>query len=177
MAVAYGLAVSGLIYRDLTFNVILKAMIGTAVMTGAVLLIIMASSVVQWILTLERVPQLLSEWIVGNLGETWMVILSMNVIMLLIGTILDLPAAMLLLGPLFIGIGTAIGMDPVQLGLMMVINLAIGLYTPPVGTTLFISATIARTSIGATVRELLPFYLVSLAVLALVSYVPAFTVY
>ena len=177
MAVAYGLAVSGLIYRDLTFNVILKAMIGTAVMTGAVLLIIMASSVVQWILTLERVPQLLSEWIIGNLGETWMVILSMNVIMLLIGTILDLPAAMLLLGPLFIGIGTAIGMDPVQLGLMMVINLAIGLYTPPVGTTLFISATIARTSIGATVRELLPFYLVSLAVLALVSYVPAFTVY
>ena len=71
----------------------------------------------------------------------------------------------------------AIGMDPVQLGLMMVINLAIGLYTPPVGTTLFISATIAETSIGSVVVQLWPFYLVSLVVLGLISYVPAFTLY
>jgi len=177
MAVAYALAVSGLIYRDLTWSVIVKAMVATAVMTGAVLLIIMASSVVQWILTLERVPQLLSDWIIGSLDQPWMVILAMNVILLIVGTVLDLPAAMLLLGPLFIGVGTGIGMDPVQLGLMMVINLAIGLYTPPVGTTLFISATIAKTSIGSTVRALLPFYIVSLIVLALISYVPAVTIY
>ena len=177
IAVAYALLVSGLVYRDLTFKTVLKALIGTAVMTGAVMLIIMASSVVQWILTLERVPQELAGWIVANIDRTWMIILAMNVIMLIIGTVLDLPAAMLLLGPLFIGLAQSIGMDPVQLGLIMVLNLAIGLYTPPVGTTLFISATIARTSIGAVVANLIPFYLVSIAVLALVSYVPAFTVY
>ncbi|GAB5467456.1 MAG: TRAP transporter large permease [Rhodospirillales bacterium] len=177
MAVAYALAVSGLVYRDLTVSVLLKALIGTAVMTGAVLLIIMASSVVQWILTLERVPQELAALIVHNLDETWMIILAMNVLMLLIGTVLDLPAAMLLLGPLFIGLANAIGLDPVQLGLMMAINLSIGLFTPPVGTTLFISATIARAPIGAVVRELAPFYLVSLLVLGLVSYLPLFTIY
>ncbi|MEO1250117.1 MAG: TRAP transporter large permease subunit [Pseudomonadota bacterium] len=177
MAVAYALAVSGLVYRDLTFEVVLKAMIGTAVMTGAVMLIILASSVVQWILTLERVPQELAAWITGNLDKKWMIILAMNVLMLVIGTFLDLPAAMLLLGPLFIGLAQAIGMDQVQLGLMMVLNLAIGLYTPPVGTTLFISSTIAKAPIGSVVRELLPFYLVSVAVLILVSYLPAFTVY
>ena len=177
MAVAYALLVGGFVYRDLTLRTILNAMIQTAIMTGAVLLIIMASSVVQWILTLERVPQRLADWMVGSMSDNWMVILSMNAIMLVVGTVLDLPAAMLLLGPLFAGIGAAIGMDPVQLGLMMVINLAIGLYTPPVGTTLFISATIARTSIGSVVLALWPFYLVSIVVLALISYFPAFTLY
>ena len=177
LAVAYALVVGLFVYRDLTPRLILDALVATAVMTGAVLLIIMASSVVQWILTLERVPQGLAAWMVGSLDETWMIIVSMNLIMLLVGTVLDLPAAMLLLGPLFIGIARSIGMDPVQLGLVMVINLAIGLYTPPVGTTLFISASIARSSIGATVRALAPFYLVALAVLLLMSYVPALTMY
>ena len=177
MAVAYALMIGLFVYRDLTLEAILRAMIQTAVMTGAVLLIIMASSVVQWILTLERVPQELAQWMVGSFSETWMIILAMNAIMIVVGTVLDLPAAMLLLGPLFAGMAVANGMDPVQLGLMMVINLAIGLYTPPVGTTLFISATIARTSIGSVVVQLWPFYLVSLLVLGLVSYVPAFTLY
>ena len=84
---------------------------------------------------------------------------------------------MLLLGPLFVTIGQAIGLDLVQLGLMMVVNLSIGLYTPPVGTTLFISAAIARVGIGETVRALLPFYMVALIVLILVSYVSALTIY
>lgn len=97
--------------------------------------------------------------------------------MLVIGAFLDLPAAVLLLGPLFVTIGNAIGLDPVQLGLMMVVNLSIGLYTPPVGTTLFISAAIAKVGIGETVKALVPFYLVALIVLLLISFVPALTVY
>ena len=177
LAVAYALLVGLLVYRDLTPAGILRALTETAVMTGAVLLIIMASSVVQWILTLEQVPQLMTQWIVGHLHEPWMIILAMNVIMLIVGMVLDLPAAILLLSPLFIGLAAAVGMDPVQLGLIMVINLAIGLYTPPVGTTLFISATIARASIGQVVAELWPFFLVSFTVLLLVSYFPALTIY
>ena len=77
-----------------------------------------------------------------------MAILALNVVMLIVGAFVDLPAAVLLLGPIFVVIAKAIGLDPVQLGLMMVVNLAIGLYTPPVGTTLFISAAIARVGIG-----------------------------
>ena len=177
LAVAYALLVGLLVYRDLTPRLILDALIGTAVMTGAVLIIIMASSVVQWILTLERVPQELAAWMVGSLDQTWTIILAMNLIMLVVGAVLDLPAAVLLLGPLFIGIARSIGMDPVQLGLVMVVNLAIGLYTPPVGTTLFISSSIANVSIGSAVRALVPFYLVAIVVLLLISYVPALTLY
>lgn len=177
MAVAYALVVSGLIYRDLTWRGVWHASVATVMMTGAVMIIIMASSTMQWVLTLERVPQNLASWVSLSFSEPWMVILALNVVMLLVGTVLDLPAAVLLLGPIFVGIGQAIGLDPVQLGLMMVVNLSIGLYTPPVGTTLFISAAIARVGIGATVRALLPFYLVALLVLGLISYIPSLTWY
>lgn len=177
MAVAYALLVGSVIYRDMSWKGILRAILETGVMTGAVMVIIMASSIIQWILTLEQVPQELAAWVTGSLSEPWQVILAMNVIMLLVGTFLDLPAAVLLLGPLFTGIAAAIGLDPVQLGLIMVVNLAIGLYTPPVGTTLYISSTIAKASVGSVVKELVPFYLLAIAILALISYVPALTIY
>lgn len=177
MAVAYAILVSALLYRDLTWRGVWDASVATVMMTGAVMIIIMASSTMQWVLTLERVPQMLASWVSLSFSEPWMVILALNIVMLLVGTVLDLPAAVLLLGPIFVSIGQAIGLDPVQLGLMMVVNLSIGLYTPPVGTTLFISSAIAGVGIGATVRALLPFYLVALMVLALISYIPALTWY
>jgi TRAP-type C4-dicarboxylate transport system permease large subunit len=93
--------------------------------------------------------------------------------MLVCGMFIDLPAAVLLLTPVFVPLATSIGMDPIQLGIMMTVNLAIGLYTPPVGTTLFITSALAKVKVGETVRELGPFYLVAFTVLFLVSYVPA----
>ncbi|MDV4169352.1 TRAP transporter large permease [Rhodovulum sp. FJ3] len=177
MAVGYALLISGVVYRDLTFKDIWRSMIDTGAMTGAVMIIIMASSAIQWILTAERTPQALAMWVTSALSEPWMVILALNVIMLIVGTFLDLPAAVLLLGPLFVTIANAIGLDLVQLGLMMVVNLAIGLYTPPVGTTLFISAAIAEARIDSVVKALLPFYAVGIAVLLLISYLPFLTIY
>ena len=96
----------------------------------------------------------------------------MNLMMLFMGMFIDLPAAVLLLTPVFVPLAHAIGMDPVQLGIMMVVNLAIGLYTPPVGTTLFITSALAKVK---TVRELIPFYLVAMAVLLVFAYIPALT--
>ncbi|MDE3123635.1 MAG: TRAP transporter large permease subunit [Paracoccaceae bacterium] len=177
MAVAYALIVSGLIYRDLTLRGIWEAGVETAMMTGAVMFIIMGSSTIQWLLTAEQIPQDLAVWVTSAFSARWMVIMALNLVMLVVGMFLDLPAAVLLLGPLFVTIGHAIGLDLVQLGLMMVVNLSIGLYTPPVGTTLFISAAIAKVGIGQTVKALAPFYLVALVVLALISYVPALTIY
>lgn len=176
MAVAYALLVSAVVYRDLGLARIYRSLVSTGVMTGAVMLVIMASALVQWILSREQVPQDLAMWVLATLREPWLAILAINIVMIVVGTFLDMPAAILLLGPIFMTIAGAIGLDPVQLGVMMVINLAIGLYTPPVGTTLFISATIARTSIGSVVSSLLPFYLVALTVLVLISYVPAMTI-
>jgi TRAP-type transport system large permease protein len=177
MAVAYALVVSAAIYRDLTWKGIWNATVDTAVMTGAVMLIIMASSTMQWVLAAEQVPQMLASFVSETITEPWMVILALNLVMLAVGMFLDLPAAVLLLGPLFVTIANAIGLDLVQLGLIMVVNLAIGLYTPPVGTTLFISAAIAKVGIGEVVRALIPFYLVGLTVLLLISYLPFLTLY
>ena len=177
LAVAYALIIGLFIYKDINLRGIIRAIIETGVMTGAVMAIIMASSIIQWILTIEQVPQNLAMWVTATIAEPWMVILAMNVIMLIVGTFLDLPAAVLLLTPLFSSIAASIGLDPVQLGLIMVVNLAIGLYTPPVGTTLYISSNIAKVSIGNVVKELVPFYLLALGVLALISYVPALIIY
>tara|TARA_R110000751_G_scaffold305026_1_gene421021 strand:+ start:10425 stop:11681 length:1257 start_codon:yes stop_codon:yes gene_type:complete len=177
LAVAYALFVSGVIYRDLSLRGLWDSVVDTGLMTGAVMIIIMASSTIQWVLTAERVPQELAVWVQATFAEPWMVIIALNFVMLIVGAFLDLPAAVLLLGPLFVTIGNAIGLDLVQLGLMMVVNLAIGLYTPPVGTTLFISAAIARSGIAETVKALLPFYCVAIILLLMISYVPALTIY
>ena len=101
----------------------------------------------------------------------------MNVIMLIIGGPLDLPPAILLLAPIFVPLAQQIGLDQVQLGLIMVINLGIGLYTPPVGTTLFISSSIAGANMSETVSALWPFFGMALAVLAAVSFIPALTLH
>lgn len=177
MAVAYAFIVSGVIYRDLSTKGIWDALVDTAMMTGAVMFIIMASSTLQWVMTAEQVPQHLAAWVADSFSSPITVILMLNFVMLVVGAFLDLPAAVLLLGPLFVTIGQSIGLDPVQLGLMMVVNLAIGLYTPPVGTTLFISMGISGARLGEAVKALLPFYLVAIIVLLLISFVPALTIY
>ncbi|HYH20378.1 MAG TPA: TRAP transporter large permease [Azospirillum sp.] len=177
IAVAYALLVSVLIYRDLTIKRVYAALVGTVITTGVVMLVIAASNLVGYVLITEAIPNAVAEYAQTVLQEPWLIILAMNVIMLLVGMFLDLPAAILLLGPTFVAVGTAIGLDLIQLGIMMAVNLSIGLFTPPIGTTLFISAAISREPIGAIVKELWPFYLVALTVLGLVSYVPAFILY
>ena len=177
IAVAYALLVSVLIYRDLTVKRVYAALLGTVITTGVVMLVIAASSLVGYVLITEAIPNAVAEYAQVVLQEPWLIILAMNLIMLVIGMFLDLPAAILLLGPTLVTVAGAIGMDPIQLGIMMAVNLSIGLFTPPIGTTLFISAAISREPIGAIVRELWPFYLVAIVVLGLVSYVPAFTLY
>ncbi|MCK8784961.1 TRAP transporter large permease subunit [Roseomonas sp. NAR14] len=175
IAVVYALAASILIYRDMSWLRFRAAMLEAGVATGIVMLVIMGSAAAGWILTFDQVPQRFAEWVTATLHSPWLVILAMNVIMLLVGGPLDLPPGILLLGPIFVPLAAQIGLDPLQLGLMMVLNLGIGLYTPPVGTTLFISSSIARSSMSDTVRELWPFFGVALAVLAAISYIPALT--
>jgi tripartite ATP-independent transporter DctM subunit len=173
LSALYAAAASALVYRDLTLKRVHAAIIEAGLATGVVLLVIMASAAVGWLLTFDQMPQGITQWVRDNVHEGWLVILLMNLMMLFIGMFIDLPAAVLLLTPVFLPLAASIGMDPIQLGIMMVVNLAIGLYTPPVGTTLFITSALAKVRIGETVREMVPFYLVAFVVLAIVSYVPA----
>ena len=173
LSTLYAGVVSALIYRDLSIRRLHEAVIEAGLATGVVLLVIMASSAIGWLLTFDQMPQNIAQWVRDNVHASWLVILLMNLMMLFVGMFIDLPAAVLLLTPVFLPLAHAIGMDPVQLGIMMVVNLAIGLYTPPVGTTLFITSALAKVKVGETVRAMGPFYLVAFLVLAIVSYVPA----
>jgi tripartite ATP-independent transporter DctM subunit len=177
MAVLYALAASILIYRDMSWSRFRKAMIDAGIATGIVMMVIMGSAAASWILTYDQVPQHFAAWVSTTLREPWLVILAMNIIMLLIGGPLDLAPAILLLAPIFMPLAQQIGLDPLQLGLMMVLNLGIGLYTPPVGTTLFISSTIAGSTMAETTRALWPFFFVAIALLLAISYIPALTIY
>jgi tripartite ATP-independent transporter DctM subunit len=173
LAALFSGAVSALLYRDLSLKRLHHAILEAGLATGVVLLVIMASAAIGWLLTFDQMPQHIAQWVQANVTTKWVVILMMNLMMLFLGMFIDLPAAVLLLTPVFLPMAHTIGMDPIQLGLMMVVNLAIGLYTPPVGTTLFITSALARVKVGDTVREMWPFYVVALTVLAIVSYVPA----
>jgi len=165
--------VSALIYRDLSLKRLNAAVVEAGLATGVVLLVIMASAAIGWLLTFDRMPDGVVAWAKAHLSSSWSVILLMNALMLVCGMFIDLPAAVLLLTPVFVPLANSIGMDLTQLGIMMTVNLAIGLYTPPVGTTLFITSAVAKVKVGETVRELGPFYAVAFLILLLVSYVPA----
>lgn len=177
LSVVYSLLLSLFFYRDLSWKRFCQSMVEAGIATGVVMLVIMGSAVVGWLLTFDQVPARFAEWVKATIDNKLLIILALNILMLLIGMPLDLPPAILLLGPIFVPLAAAIGLDPVQLGLIMIINLGIGLYTPPIGTTLFISASIARCSMAETTRELWPFFAVAMIILMLVSYFPALTLY
>jgi tripartite ATP-independent transporter DctM subunit len=177
LAVVYALALSAFFYRDLTWKRFYHSLIESGIATGVVMLVIMGSAIVGWILTFDEVPTRFAEWVTATISNPFLVILAMNILLLIVGMPLDLPPAILLLGPIFVPLAASIGLDPVQLGIIMVLNLGIGLYTPPIGTTLFISSSIARASLADTTRELWPFLAVSMLVLLAMSYIPALTLY
>jgi len=177
MSTLYALVVSALVYRDLNVGKLKSAAIEAGISTGVVLLIIMASSVVGWIVTYEQLPAAFTQYATHTLREPWLIILAMNLIMLGTAMFIDLPAAVLLLTPMFVPLAAAVGMDTIQLGIMMIVNLSIGLYHPPIGTTLFITSTIAKVRIGDVVVELIPFYLVAIGLLLGFAYIPALTLH
>lgn len=177
LSVVYSLVLSIFFYRDLTWKRFCDNFVEAGSATGVVMLVIMGSAAVGWVLTFDQAPQHFATWVAENISNPILIILMMNVLMLIIGMPLDLPPSILLLGPIFVPLADMIGLDRVQLGMMMVINLGIGLYTPPIGTTLFISSSIARAPLGATTKELWPFFTMAMLLLIAVSFIPALTIY
>lgn len=177
LAVVYSVLLSLFLYRDLTWARFKEAMIESGIATGVVMLVIMGSAVIAWILTFDQVPTRFAEWVAMTFESKIMILIALNVLMLIVGMPLDLPPAILLLGPIFVPLAATLGIDPVQLGLIMIINLGIGLYTPPIGTTLFISSSIAKTTLAETTKELWPFFGVAMLLLLAVTYIPALTIY
>lgn len=177
LAVIYSILLSVILYRDLNWARFKEAMVEAGIATGIVMLVIMGSAACGWLLTFDEVPARFVAWVSATIQSPWLILMAMNVVLLVVGMPLDLPPALLLFGPIFVPLGLSLGLDPVQLGLIMVINLGIGIYTPPVGTTLFISTSIAKCSLDETTRELWPFFFAACLLLLAVTYIPALTLY
>lgn len=177
IAALYAVLLRLVLYRDLSWSGLARSTVNAAASTGVVMLLIMTSSAVAWLITVQEIPQRMSGLLLDKITTTVLVLLLMNLLMLLVGAFLDMSPAILLLAPVLLPIAEGIGLDPVQLGVMMVLNLGIGLFTPPIGTTLYISTAIARTPIERTVRALVPFYVGSSLVLIAVTYVPEISLF
>jgi tripartite ATP-independent transporter DctM subunit len=177
LAVVYSIVLSVFFYKDLSWARFKEAMVEAGIATGVVMLVIMGSAACGWLMTFDEVPIRFATWVASTIKSPFLILMAMNVVLIIVGGPLDLPPALLLFGPIFLPLGSSIGLDPVQLGLIMIINLGIGLYTPPVGTTLFIAASISKDSLDDVCKELWPFFAVAIGVLLLITYIPALTLY
>lgn len=173
LAALYAVVLRVTIYRDLSVKGFIQSVVSTAAATGVVMLLIMTSSALSWLLTVQEVPQRLAALVLDVLDAPWLILLAMILLLLVVGMFLDMSPAILLLTPVLMPLAGQIGMDPVHLGVVMVLSLAIGLFTPPVGTTLYISSSIGEVKVEQTVKALLPFYAVAILVLLLIAFVPA----
>ena len=177
VACVYALIVTFLIYRELNFRQILDAASGTVFFTAQVLIIISAAGLFSWVLTVNQVPQMLVSYIAEQQISAWQFLLVVNILLLVVGCFMDPLSAILLLAPILIPIVNSLGIDKVHFGIVMTLNLAIGLFTPPFGINIFVAQSVLGMRTADIYRGVLPFFLVFLAVLALITFVPEITLW
>jgi tripartite ATP-independent transporter DctM subunit len=177
IAVAWALLITALVYRTLTWKNFLKACAKACKTTGVVLLLIGISSAFGYFLALYEVPQKTGELMKFVSDSPWVIFLMINVLLFILGTFLDMAATILICTPIFMPIAMQYGMDPLQFGILMLINCALGLNTPPVGTVQFVGCAIGGISVGQVMRTIAPFYGALGMTLLAVTYVPAFSLW
>ncbi|PLR83456.1 C4-dicarboxylate ABC transporter permease [Bacillus canaveralius] len=161
-----------LFYRELKLKELPKILINTATTTATVTLLIVTAKLFGLVLTFERIPQLITEWMVTLTDSPLVFLLIVNLFLLLVGMFLDGIASLILLSPILIPVAMAFNIDPIHLGVVMCLNIVIGSLTPPVGAGLFVASSIAEVKLETLVKAIWPFLAVSLVVLALITYFP-----
>jgi tripartite ATP-independent transporter DctM subunit len=177
IAVAWALFVTVIVYRSLTWANFLKACAKACKTTGVVLLLIGISAAFGYFMALYEVPQKTGEMMKLVSDQPWVIFLMINVLLFILGTFLDMAATILICTPIFLPIAMQFGMDPLQFGILMLINCALGLNTPPVGTVQFVGCAIGQISVGQVMRTIAPFYGALCMTLIAVTYVPAFSLW
>jgi len=175
VAVVYGLAISLFLYRDMTFRDIPRLLLKTFMTSATVMLVISATGALAWLITAEGVAQQLAEWVSSVAHVKWVFLLMLNVALVLLGIFIEPLPALLMTAPLFLPLAMAFKIDLVQMGVIMTANLAIALYTPPVGGTLFVAAKLANVSIGKITRHLWVMMAATFSIVLVITYVPWFT--
>lgn len=173
VAVIYSLFVTMVVHREVGFADLWRIIMSSVFLISQILMIVTAAGLYSWLLTTSGIPQ----QIVGEINAlqlpTWGLLLSINVALLLMGSFLEPPAAILILTPLLLPIVQAVGVNPIHFGVIMAVNLSIGMYTPPFGLNLFASQAVFDTALGRIYLGVLPFLLINFATLMIITYVPS----
>ncbi len=177
VAVVYALFLSVVLYREIKIRQLPGILLKSVEITSIVMLLIGASKAMSWILSYENIPQGISQYLIGLTDSRIMILLIINMILLAVGTFMDMTPAVLIFTPIFLPIATQLGIDPIHFGMIMVLNLCIGLCTPPVGSVLFVGCGIANTTIAKLIKPLLSFYLAMIAALVLVTFIPGISMF
>ncbi|MBM4761083.1 TRAP transporter large permease [Bacillus sp. B15-48] len=172
VAVVYGLFAAMVLYRELSWKELPKVIYDSALTTATVLIIVGAANAFGRLLTIEQIPSKIAEWLIGVSSNPTVIILLILVLLLFVGMFMDPLAAIIILTPILLPIVTQIGYDPIHFGVLMIINLAIGYFTPPVGVNLFVGSSISGVPMGALSRAVLPFVVSMIFILLLVTFLP-----
>lgn len=177
IAVLYALAITVFIYRQMTWEGFVHATMGAVRTTAMVLLIIGMAAAFSWLMAFLRVPAALVASMNAVSDNPYVILMLLNLLMLLLGTFMDMGPTIIIITPIFLPVAQAYGIDPVHFGVIMVLNLGIGLNTPPVGAVQFVACAVGKISVWEAMRSIWPFYGAGLVVLGLVTYIPAISLW
>ena len=172
IAVVYAFFLSVLVYREVRWREIPDVLLQTGITTAVVMLLIGTSMAMSWILAYENIPQSISAALLGLTNNKYIILLIINVILLFVGTFMDMTPAVLIFTPIFLPVVERLGMHPIHFGIVLITNLCIGLCTPPVGSCLFVGCGIGNTTITQVLKPLLPFFGAMILALLLITYIP-----
>ena len=176
IAVLYTL-ILGVIYKEIKLDDLPKILLESAKTSAVVMLLIAASMSMSWIMSYENIPQNLSDFLLNISDNKIIILLIINFLLLFVGVFMDMTPAVLIFTPIFLPVVKTLGIDPIQFGIIMVLNLCIGLCTPPVGSVLFVGIGIAKTSIEKVIRPLLPMFFAMVFALILITFIPQITLW
>lgn len=175
IAVLYSFILAVFVYREVKFKDLPNILKNTITTNAVVMLLIGASMALSWVLSYENIPQTISAALISLTDNKIIILLIINVILLAVGTFMDATPAVLIFTPIFLPVVTSLGVEPLHFGILMILNLCIGIVTPPVGAVLFVGCAVADTKITYIIKWLLPFFIAMIVSLMLVTYVPWIT--
>lgn len=172
IACAYALILGLFVYRELKLKDLFALFVDCAKSTGQVLVVVACASLFTWVITVAQVPQTVSAFLSATISNKYLMLLVINIVLLIAGTFIDTTSALVIFTPLFLPLVQAMGIDLIHFGLVMAVNLTIGMCTPPLGVCLFVSGSIAKVSLKQQMRDLVPMLEVLLVVLLIITYIP-----
>lgn len=172
IAVLYSFILSVFIYREIKFKDLPAILLNSASTTAVVMLLVGTSMAMSWVMAYENIPQNVAEALISLSNNKFVILVIINVILLIVGTFMDMTPAVLIFTPIFLPVVTHLGIDPIHFGIIMTMNLSIGLCTPPVGSVLFVGCSVAELPITKVIKPLIPMFVAMMITLLLVTYIP-----